>query len=192
MCQSRGCALHWLYFTKGLKHMSQNTVRAAREFLDLGKIKLDAYQLPDGEVRVGIAGVSQSLGHSKEWFGRLRKEGVKRWNALLTTGFTGCEKEVSVAERGAGQRGASIAKTISVRDFTKVIDYEARHEKNMKAVALALAFMETGVEKALHDLFAGNQTDYILARIIHYSEWSYEDYMEALQYNWDDAKELYS
>jgi hypothetical protein len=47
---------------------------------------------------------------------------------LQGDGFTGCQIEVSVP-RQDGKSGASIAKTLSIRDFNKLIAYEALKKK---------------------------------------------------------------
>jgi len=58
------------------------TIRAERADLQLGLATIDCYILPDGEKRIGIAGASLAIGRSKEYLGRLAKNGKKALKAL--------------------------------------------------------------------------------------------------------------
>lgn len=166
-----------------------NLTKGRRAYLDLGYCSLDCYQLPSGELRIGKAGGSVALGHSKEWIGRLQKGPSKRLKALQDKGFTGCTKEVSVPNP-LGLSGASIASTLSVRDFTKLCIYESLNG-NKNAVVLLAAFAEEGFSTVLDRLFRHQDVEEIKSRIVHYSLWTYEDLEEVLTYNRSELKALY-
>ncbi|GAX37788.1 hypothetical protein [Nodularia sp. NIES-3585] len=158
-----------------------------------GQSAVDTYKLQSHtfEKRFGIAGISTALGYSKEWFGRLPSQGVKQFKALQRDGFTGCQIDVRVPQ-ASGKRGASIAKTISIRDFNKIIAYEALKKKNIKAIILLVSFSERGLENLVNDAFAGISLDWFAENIAHYSQWTYEEFEEVLQYNREEIRALYS
>lgn len=66
-----------------------------------GEVPVDAYKLQTHtfENRFGVTGVSEALGYSKEWFGRLPKRGARQFKSLQKDGFTGCQIEVSVPRK---------------------------------------------------------------------------------------------
>jgi hypothetical protein len=150
---------------------------------------IDAYELPNGERRLGVTGASQALGYSKEWFGRLPSKAPKHLKALQATGFTGCLVEAQVKREFV--RGASDLKTISTSDFTKLVTYEAVAKQNIKAIVILASLAETGLDKLLNDAFNGHNTDYLLQRIVHYSQWTTEELEEVLQYNRSEVKSLF-
>jgi hypothetical protein len=163
------------------------TIKSCVAHLNLGDdIKLDCYEMPDGEKRVGFAGASTSLGYNKDWLGRLPIKGKKLLQALQGNGYTGSAVLTSVNVRGT----QTIAKTISVRDYVKLVTQDALVNQNPKAVVLLAAFAETGIDKIIDDLFSGNNTDYLLQKIQHYKEWTYEEYLEVLEYNREEAAAL--
>lgn len=77
-------------------------------------------------------------------------------------------------------RGASSAKTVSLKDFVKLVTFEAILNRNLKAIILLAAFAETGVECIVDDAFAGRSIEFILKKIVHYSKWTYEELEEVL------------
>jgi hypothetical protein len=163
------------------------TIKGYTASLDLGNGRLlDCYELPSGEKRVGFAGTSVALGYSKEWFGRLATRGKKLLKALQEEGYNGLEVTVSSETRGK----TVTAKTISVRDFVKVVGQDAIVNRNPKSITLLVAFAEVGIEKVINDLFTGNNTDYLLQKIEHYSQWTQEDLEAVLAYNREDARSL--
>ena len=161
--------------------------------IELGTSVLDAYMLPDGEIRFGIEGVSCALGYTDRWFYNRTKRQSKWLQSLQGIDFTGAQKELVVIRRSENQtlRGASVAKTISLRDFIKVTTYEAVGERNLKAIILLAAFAETGLDKILDDAFAGRSIEFLLEKIVHYSKWTYEELEEVLQYNREEVRALY-
>lgn len=169
-----------------------NIIQAVETAIWFGQTSVDAYKLENYkfEKRLGISGVSGALGHSKEWLGRLPKQGSKQLNAMQRDGYTGCQIEVRVPHT-SGKRGSSLAKTISIRDFNKVIAYEALKKRNIKAIILLIALSETGLEKIIDSAFDGVSLDWFTEKIVHYSQWTYEELEEVLQYNREDARSLH-
>ena len=161
--------------------------------IPLGESALDAYMLPNGEKRLGVESVSQSLGYSKRWFYNRTKRQSKWLEGLQGKGFTGAQLEVRILrqEEDKTVRGASLSKTISVRDFTKVVAYEAILNRNKKAITLMAALMETGLERVLEDAFAGRSIIFLLEKIVHFTQWTYEELQEVLAYNREEVKALY-
>lgn len=169
--------------------------KALRCTIDLGQSSLDVYMLPDGEKRFGVGGASSALGYTERWFYNRTKRPSKWLDDLQGSGFTGAQEEVSVIrkdEDGEIQRGASLSKTISLRDFVKLVTYEAIISRNLKAIILLAAFAETGLERILDDAFAGRSIEFILEKIVHYSQWTYEDFQKALEENREEVRALYS
>lgn len=152
-------------------------------------VLIDAYELPNGERRLGVTGTSQSLGYSKEWFGRLPSKAPKHLKALQATGFTGCLVEAKVKREFIG--GASDLKTISTSDFTKLVTYEAVAKQNIKAIIILASLAETGLERILDDAFNGHNIEYLLQKIVHYSQWTREELEEVLEYNRSEVRALY-
>ncbi len=134
---------------------------------------------------------SEAVGHSKEWLGRLPKQGAKQLKAMQRDGYTGCQIEVKVPH-SEGKRGSSIAKTISLRDFNKLLAYEAIHKKNVKAIILLVALAEAGLERVVNDAFDGVSLEWFGEKIVHYTQWTYEELEEVLAYNRADVRSLYS
>lgn len=168
-------------------------IRAVQTHIPFGQIPIDAYKLQNHqfEKRFGVTGISEALGYSKEWFGRLPKQGVRQFNSLQKDGFTGCQIEVRVP-RPDGRSGASIAKTVSIRDFNKIIAYEALKKQNVKAILLLVALSEKGLENLVSDAFNGVSLDWFAEKVVHYSQWTHEEFEEVLQYNREEVKALYA
>lgn len=168
-------------------------IRAVGSDITFGSIFLDCYKLNTHqfEKRFGVTGTSISLGYSKEWFGRLPKQGVKQFKALQEDGFTGCQIEVSVP-RDDGIRGLSIAKTISIRDFNKLIAYEALVKRNTKAIILLVALSERGLENLIGDAFSGKSLEWFGNKIVHYTQWTFEERENVLAELREELSELYS
>jgi hypothetical protein len=169
-----------------------NIIRAVEKTILFGQTSVDAYKLENYkfEKRFGATGVSEALGYSKQWFGTFTKRPSKRLEALRREGFTGSQIEVRVPHQD-GQRGASIAKTISIRDFNKLIAYEAIKKKNIKAIILLVALSEAGLERVINDAFNGVSLEWFGEKIVHYTNWTYEELEEVLAYNREDKRSLY-
>ena len=167
-------------------------IRAIKTTIWFGQTPIDAYKLQNYsfEKRFGVTGISEALGYSKEWFGRLPKQGTKQLKSLLKDGFTGWQIEV-FTPRSDGKSGASIAKTVSIRDFNKLLAYEAIKKKNIKAIILLVALSEAGLERVVSDAFNGVSLDWFGEKIIHYSKWTYEEFEDVLRYNRTEVRALY-
>lgn len=137
-----------------------------------------------------MEGASLSLGYSKNWLGRLPKRGVKQFNALQEEGYTGYQKIVLLSHNSV--RGSTKAKTISLRDFNKLVAYEALFKKNIKAIILLIAFAEAGIERVVDSAFDGESLDWFMEKIVHYSQWTEAEYFAAIEYNRGEVKALYS
>jgi len=76
-------------------------IRAVEATIWFGETPVDAYKLQkhEFEKRLGVTGVSEALGYSKEWFGRLPKRGSKQFKDLQREGFTGCQTPVRVSRK---------------------------------------------------------------------------------------------
>lgn len=123
------------------------------------------------------------------WVGRLHKVAPKKLKTLQEGGFTGYTIEVQVPR--PDKSGASVAKTISIRDFNKLIAYEALHNKNVRAIILLVALSESGLERVINDAFSGVSIDWFGEKIVHYSQWTYEELEGVLTYNREEVKLLY-
>jgi hypothetical protein len=167
-------------------------IRAVDTTIWFGKTPVDAYKLQNHkfEKRFGATGVSEALGYSKQWFSTFTKRPSKRLEVLYREGFTGSQIEVNVPHKN-GQRGSSLAKTISIRDFNKLIAYEALRKKSLKAIILLVALSEAGLERVISDAFDGVPIDWFGEKIVHYSQWTYEELEQALADNREDVRALY-
>jgi copper chaperone CopZ len=157
-------------------------IRSIRAELNLGDRVLDCYELPSGEKRIGIAGTSIAIGRNKNYLGRLLESDTKPLKGLQGLGFTGYITEVEVEL----ERGTTRSKTISTRDFTKVITWDAIVNKNTDSIVLLASFAETGIEDTLDRLFKNQSTAKLLERIVHYKDWTANDFWQALQDNKKD------
>lgn len=169
-----------------------NIIRAVRVDLPCGQDKtLDLYKLQNHsfESRIGIGGASESLGYAINWLGRLPKQGAKQWNALIEEGFTGYQALVRVPHSGI--RGSSIASTISIRDYNKLLAYEAIRKKNLNAIVLLVSFAEAGIERVIDDALSGAPLGWFGEKIVHYKKWTHEDFLDVLRYNREEVKSLY-
>ena len=98
---------------------------------------------------------------------------------------------MKIIRQGEDKRGASLSKTVSLRDFVKLVTYEATVKHNKKAIVLLGAFAETGLERILEDAFAGRSVDFLLEKIVHYTQWTYQEREEVLTYNREGVRALH-
>ena len=168
-----------------------NVIKAVTCEINLGESVLDAYMLPSGEKRIGVENTGVVLGYSERFFFQRTKRQSKALKTMQTMGFSGEQVWLGIIRQGEDNRGASLAKTVSIRDFVKLVTYEAIAKRNTKAIVLLAAFAETGIEKILEDAFAGRSIDFILEKIVHYSKWTYEELEEVLIYNRQELQALY-
>lgn len=166
-------------------------IKAIRCNIPLEERTLDAYLLPSGEKRLGVEGVGLALGYTERWFYNRTNRPSKWLEVLCSKGFTGAQTQVSVIRQDPSIRGASVSKTISVRDFTKIVAYEAIVQKNIDAIILLASFAEVGLEKVLDEAFEGRSIEFLLEKIVHYTQWTYEELQEVLLYNIEEVRALY-
>lgn len=164
-----------------------NIIRAIRANVELGDYSFDAYEMPDGERRVGYAGAASVLGYQKNWIGGLAEKGKKQLEAMRGMGYTGLAIEVEVVDEGVS---ITHANTLSLPDFNKIVGYEALKKKNEKAIVMLLAMSEFGFERTVELAFKGKSLDRILSKIVHYSKWTHEEFMQALLDNREDIANL--
>lgn len=167
--------------------MSKNILKADRAVLQITEnFGLDCYQLASGEYRVGYEGASRSLGHSKEWIGRLARDTPKLLKALQKAGYEGWGQEVSVDRR---QGGLSVAKTISESDFLTLIEQESDRTNSKHSAVLLRAFARRGFRVTLEELFTiGSSTESvenIRAQQCRF-EMSDADYIDSEKYDLDN------
>lgn len=166
-------------------------IKAVVAEVNLGITVLDAYMLPSGEKRLGIETTGVALGYSKRFFFQRTKRQSKTLEALQSMGFSGEQIWVKIIREGEDKRGATLAKTISLRDFVKLVTFEAMNKRNIQAIVLLGAFAEVGIERVIEDVFAGRSIEFLLDKIVHYSKWTYEEFEQALAENREDARALY-
>jgi hypothetical protein len=106
-------------------------------------------------------------------------------------GFSGEQIWVNIIRRGDVNRDSWRAKTISLRDFIKLVTYEAVVKRKLEGIILLAAIAEVGIERILDDAFSGKSVDFLLEKIVHYTEWTYEELEEVLTYNREEVKALY-
>lgn len=165
-----------------------NIIRSVRAELNLGHVAIDCYMLPDGEKRIGLAGASLAIGQKSDYLSRSRISNTKAFKSLLETGFTDRVLEIDIEL----DRGSTRSKTISVRDFTKLITWDAVVNKNTHSIILLASFAEVGLDDTLDRLFKNKSLDLLLSKIVHYSNWTAEDWQEALEANKDDLRDIYA
>jgi hypothetical protein len=167
-------------------------IKAVSAEINLSVVTLDVYMLPSGEKRVGVENTGVALGYSKRFFFQRTKRQSKALKALQDIGFSGEQIWVKIIRGGDDKRGASLAKTVSLRDFIKLVTYEAIVKRNREAIILLAAFAEVGIERTVEDVFAGRSVDFILEKIVHYSKWTYEELEQVLADNREDVRALYA
>jgi hypothetical protein len=163
--------------------------KAVAAVIPLGESNLDVYMLPSGEKRLGIEATGIALGYTDRWFYNRTKRKSKWLETLKRKGFTGAQKSLQIIRQD--DRGSSIGRTISIRDFVKLVFHEAILSRNQKAIVLLAAFMEVGLERTIEDVFAGRSVEFILDKILHYSKWTYEELEQVLAENRADARSLH-
>jgi hypothetical protein len=166
-------------------------IKAVNCHINLGESVLDAYMLPNGEKRIGVENTGIALGYSERFFYHRTKRESKTLKALRDMGFSGEQIWVKIIRQEKDKRGAPLSKTVSLRDFIKLVTYEAVAKGNPKAIVLLAAFAETGIERVLEDAFAGRSVDFLLEKIVHYTKWTYQEREEVLAYNREEIRALH-
>ncbi len=167
-------------------------IKCVSASMSFGEKQLSFSMLPNGEKRVSTETVGPSFGYKERWFYNRSKRGGEWLKQLQRTGFDGAQIWTQTIQQDAQGRAAAgyLAKTISLRDFIKLTTYEAISRRNLDAIILLSVFAEVGIEKVVEDLFAGRSIDFILEKIAHYSQWTYEELEEVLAYNREDKQDL--
>lgn len=104
------------------------TITALRTTVNLGTFSFDAYELPDGEKRIGFSGAANVFGYENSWLGRVNKNIPL---PLKELGYTGAVKEVELRT----PENKTTIKTISIQDFCCLINHEC-NKGNYKALEL--------------------------------------------------------
>ncbi|MFM9265679.1 hypothetical protein [Tychonema sp. BBK16] len=164
-----------------------DVIKAVKCEVNLGESVLDAYMLPSGEKRLGVENIGATLGYLDSFFFDRTKRGTETLKTLRGMGFLGEQIWVDIIHQG---NCSFLTKTLSIRDFVKLITYEATIKHNLKAIILLAAFAETGLERILEDAFAGRSVDFFLEKIVHYSKWTYEERQEVFAYNREEVRAL--
>jgi hypothetical protein len=157
-------------------------IKAIRADLQLVNHSIDCYEFPSREKRIGIGGASLAIERNINYLGRLHKSGSKVLKDLQDVGYTGYMVEAQVNT----DRGATRVKTISTRDFTKLITWDAIANRNKASIILLASFAETGLDLILDNLFKGISNQALLDKIVHYTKWTNDDLQMALIANYDD------
>ncbi|MEG4431595.1 MULTISPECIES: hypothetical protein [unclassified Microcoleus] len=173
------------------EEFENNLIRAVTCDIPLGKSVLDAYMLPNGEKRLGVENVGIALGYSKRFFFQRTNRESNTLKTLQSMGFSGEQIWVNIIRQGDDRRGSSLAKTVSLRDFVKLVTFEAVVKRKLEAIILLAAIAETGIERILDDAFAGKSVDFLLEKIVHYSKWTQTELEEVLAYNREEVRALY-
>jgi hypothetical protein len=173
------------------EEFENNLIRAVTCDIPLGKSVLDAYMLPNGEKRLGVENVGVALGYSKRFFFQRTNRDSNTLKTLQMMGFSGEQIWVNIIRQGDDRRGSSLAKTVSLRDFVKLVTFEAVVKRKLEAIILLAAIAETGIERILDDAFAGKSVDFLLEKIVHYSKWTQTELEEVLVYNREEVRALY-
>ncbi len=163
-------------------------IRAVKDEIDLKRCLLDVYTLPDGEERVDETSFSLALGYTERWlYNRTRRQ--SKWlKEAQEEGFTGRTKEVFVLNsRMPG--GGYYTRTLSIEDFTKIVTVEALRG-NRIAVTFLAAFAEIGFKEYVRQHKVKRVEIDFQEVYDRYSQWSYEEYQEVLEYNREEARAL--
>jgi len=171
------------------ENFQNDVTKAVNCQVNLGESVLEAYMLLSSEKRLGVENIGATLGYSDSFFFELTEWGSETLKTLREMGFSGEIVWANVVNKGNDQTGSFLIKTLGIRDFVKLITYEAS-KGNLKATILLAAFAETGLERILEDAFAGRSIDFLLEKIVHYSKWTYEERQEVFAYNREEVRAL--
>lgn len=126
-------------------------IRAERQtvrFFD--GLEVDGYRMPNGEFRVGLTGASFVVGYGKQWLSQVLSSRPKTLKVLQGLGFTGSQIEVRVGREE--KSGASVALTLSLDDFNRLIVY-ATSKGKQAALALQLSLTKMALMDFFRDAF---------------------------------------
>lgn len=148
-------------------------------------LEIDGYLMPNEEFRAGIVGASILLGYQRDWFLVLPSKAPKKLKALQAEGFRYSPQPVAIQRQGRG--GATKAQTISLKDLTALIRFEAQNE-NKRAIAIQSAFTLEGFDSRFRDAFGNPQLSSDAKRKLF--GMTFEEYLEALAENREELVAL--
>lgn len=170
-------------------------IHANKKTVDLmGCLRIDTYQMPNGDFRVDLSSISTALGYASNWLSRIITRKGKAYKALIGKGFTEYQSEVRVTR--SGKSGASKALTISVDDFLSVVHYSAE-EKNPIAIAYLAATAKRSTVDDIREAWGGERLNLDerrriycdeLAKSFTAAEWA-ETSGVGVAFNWENAKD---
>jgi hypothetical protein len=163
--------------------------QAIAAVIPLGESELDVYMLGSQEKRLGIEGIGIALGYTNRWYYDRTSRKSKWLEGLKNKGFKGTPQSLRVVWQD--NRDPLIARAIELRDSIKLITYEAIVGKNIRAINLLATFAEIGLEKVVEDAFAGRSVEFLTDKLVHYSQWTYEESEEVFAYNRAEARSLH-
>ena len=133
-------------------------IKAVREtvvFFD--GLEVNGYKMPNGEFRVSAPDASRVVGYGRNWLGSVIKRGASTYKSLLGLGFSENFEEVIALSLGGRRISKNPTKTISLKDFNRLICYAAgdkEYNKNRQAaIALQLSFTELSLLDFFRDAF---------------------------------------
>lgn len=151
-------------------------IRSTHADLRLGDKIVDCYMLPDREKRIGLTGADTAIGQ-KNYLSKLLVSDGKALKSLKRLGFSGDIKEVEIRlESGTVVK----SKTISIRDFVKLITWDAIVNKNQDSIVLLASFAEASLDDTLGQLFNYKSLDDLPSKIVHYTKWKIRNWQDAL------------
>ena len=160
----------------------------------MGCLKVDTYQMPDGEFRIDLSSISDALGYASNWLSRITTRKGKAYKALVGKGFTDYQREVRVTR--SGKSGASRASTISIDDFLAAVDYAA-DEYNPIAIAYLSATAKRSTVDDIREAWGQERLNLEerrriycqeLAKAFTDAEWA-ETSGAGQAFDWDKAKD---
>jgi hypothetical protein len=157
--------------------------------IPLVESELDVYMLGSQEKRLGIEGIGIALGYTNRWYYDRTSRKSKWLERLKNKGFKGTQQSLQIIWQD--KPDTLIARAIELRDFIKLITHEAIVSKNNRAINLLATFAEIGLEKVVEDAFAGRSLEFLTDKLVHYSQWTYEESEEVFAYNRSEARSLY-
>jgi hypothetical protein len=136
--------------------MNTSIVRAERVTFQLTpspKHAIVFFKFPDGEKRVGLAGVASACGLNKNYFSRLQSATPDQLKALQGMGFDGYSREAFVERLSLGGRGSAKSKTLSLDDFRTFVRFAAFTLHTPEALALASGLLGVAIETIAKQAF---------------------------------------
>ena len=162
------------------------SIKATRATIQLSDtLSIDGYMLPDGDFRAGIVGTSVLLGYQRDWFLVLPSRAPDKLKALKDSGFRYDPQTVFIQRQGRG--GATKAQTISLRELTTLITFEAL-SGNKRAIALQAAFTLEGLDGRFRETFGVQQRTADERR--QFFGMTYGEFLEALAENREELEAL--